>query len=152
MGLLRVKTVLLLAACAVLAMAIATTIFAERLTNADNFTSPHTISPVNTQGRERLADEASTNTQVVLFALQAEGFEPTEMQLSPGEYLFVVTNRSGLDEVNVRLVRENGQQMIADKVGLKGKELKRRLHLAPGTYRLTETDHPDWACTIVVSE
>jgi hypothetical protein len=154
MGLVRVKTVLLLATCAIVAMVIATSIFAERLNNIENATFDKTISvsPGITQGSERLADEAPSNIQVVLLSLRPEGFEPTEMQLPLGDYLFVVRNRTGLDEVNVRLAGESGQPMLAAKVGLRRQDLKQRLHLALGTYRLTEKDHPDWTCTIVVRQ
>ena len=153
MGFVRVKSLLFLATCAIVAMVIATSIFAKRLSNAETATFDKTISvpPVNTQGSERLADEAPANIQVVLLALRPEGFEPSELQLTPGEYLFVVKNRTGLDEINVRLARENGQPMLAGKSGLRRQDLKQRLHLTPGTYRLTETDHPDWTSTIVVS-
>jgi hypothetical protein len=154
MGFVRVKTVLFLAACAVIATAITTTIFAKRSTTAENVISSKTISvaPVEVQESQKLPDEAPSEIQVVLFALRTEGFEPTEMQLRPGEYLFVMRNRTGLDEVNVRLLSERGQQMLAAKVGLRRQDLKQRLHLTPGTYRLTETDHPDWTSTIIVRQ
>jgi hypothetical protein len=155
MGLVRVKTLLLLLiAAAVIATAITTTNFAGHLTAAENVTGtkPDPHLAVNIPGKESFADEAPSNIQVVLFALHAEGFEPAEMQLPAGEYLFVVRNRTGLDEVNVRLVSENSQQMLAARVGLRRQDLKRRLHLEPGTYRLTETDHPDWTCTLVISQ
>lgn len=153
MGLVRVKTLLLLlTGSALIATAITTTNFAGRLTRAENVTGtkPDPHAAPNTQEKGSFGNEAPASIQVVLLALRPEGFEPAEMQLPAGEYLFVVKNRTGLDEVNVRLIKANIHSLLAARVGSGGKDVKQRLHLAQGTYRLTETDHPDWTCTIVV--
>ncbi len=95
-------------------------------------------------------DEAPSDIRVVLLALRSEGFEPQEIQLAAGEYLFVVRNRTGLDEVNVRLLREANQQLATAKVRARQRDWKQRLQLTPGTYVLTESGHPEWSCRIVV--
>lgn len=110
--------------------------------------APATIDMVQVQ--ESLAGEASSDIQVVLLALQAEGFEPAEIRLSPGEYLFVVRNRSGQDETDVRLARENGEPLGHAKVRARRSDWKQRLKLTPGVYLLRETSHPEWTCRIVV--
>jgi hypothetical protein len=154
MSLVRAKTILLfVTVCAVISMVITTTNFAGRSTSEEGV-PPIQISNLSSgviHGNEKQTNEGSSNIQVVLLALRPEGFEPAEMQLPQGNYLFVVKNRTGLDEVNVRLVNENSQQILTAKVGSRGRDLKHRIEVAPGTYRLSETDHPDWTCTIVVT-
>jgi hypothetical protein len=112
-------------------------------TNVPSETSP----PV----QERLTDEAPADIQVVLLALRSDGFEPAEIKLAAGEYLFVVRNRSGLDEVNVRLFRGNSEQLRSGKVGARRNDWKQRIQLTPGNYVLTETGHPEWTCRIEVT-
>lgn len=106
----------------------------------------------NTQAIDNVGNEAPSHIQVILLTLRAEGFEPAEMPLPAGEYLLVVKNRSGLDEVDVRLVRENGEHMGQTKVGARNKDWKQRLKLKAGTYLLSEVNHPDWASRIVVDK
>jgi hypothetical protein len=98
------------------------------------------------------SDETPADIQVVLVTLRADGFEPAELQLPAGEYLLVVRNRTGLDEVNVSLVRENGQHLGQSKVGARQKDWKQRFKLTPGTYLLNETNHPDWTTRVVVDK
>ena len=88
----------------------------------------------------------------MLVALRPEGFEPAEIELSAGEYLFVVRNRTGLDEINVRLQRENGEPLGQGKIEARRKDWKQRLKLTPGTYILSEDSHSDWHCRIVVGK
>lgn len=95
-------------------------------------------------------EEANRDIKVVLLTLRPEGFEPQEMQLSAGEYLLIAKNRTGLDELNLRLARDNGEHVSQAKVGARRKDWKQRLKLSPGTYRLTESSHPEWSCRIVV--
>jgi hypothetical protein len=155
MGFVRIKILLWLAtAGAVIATAVTPTNFAGRSTNPENFASTKTthVSAIDSQESDRAGDEAPSRIQVVLVALRPEGFEPAEMRLSSGEYLFVVRNRTGLDEVNVHLTSQSSQQLLTARVGASRQALKRRLQLTSGTYHLTEADHPEWTCTIVVRQ
>ena len=95
------------------------------------------------------SDEATSDIKVVLVNLRPEGCEPEELQLSAGEYLFIARNRTGLDELNLRLIREN-QQIAGGKIPALRKDWKQRLKLTPGTYQLTESTQPEWICRIVV--
>jgi Na+-transporting methylmalonyl-CoA/oxaloacetate decarboxylase gamma subunit len=134
--------ILLIAVISVTAKLVRTSIDSENV-------SPATIEPVKTA---QTNDEAPANIQVVLLTLRSEGFEPAELQLAAGEYLLVVRNRTGLDEVDVSLVRENGQHLGQSKVGARQKDWKQRLKLTPGTYLLNETNHPDWTLRVVVDK
>ena len=114
-------------------------------------TSASFRSETDAQGNERVTDEAPSNIQVVLITLRSEGFEPTEMRLPSGEYLVIVRNRTGLASVNVQLQREAGERLGTATVGARQRDWKQRTRLTPGVYLLSETDHPDWTCRIVVA-
>ena len=113
--------------------------------------TPAIYSDTTPQASDRAADEAPLGIQVVLITLRPEGFEPVEMQIAPGEYLFVVRNRTGLDEVSTQLMRENGEHLGQANIGARRRDWKQRLKLTPGTYLLSEADHPDVTCRIVVT-
>lgn len=143
---------LLISAILFIAAATTTAEFIEASNSANNVTQlsaqPTTVEPVRIG---QTSDEASADVKVVLLTLRGEGFEPAEMQLAAGEYLLVVRNRSGLKEVNVRLVRDNSELLGQAKVGARHRDWKPRLRLTPGTYVLAETNYPEWSMRIVVN-
>jgi hypothetical protein len=85
-------------------------------------------------------------------ALLPQGFDSSEMQLDPGEYLFIIGNRTGLKEVNFRLERDGKEQLAGAKVSGRRINSKQRLNLTPGTYLVTADENPDWICRIVVGQ
>ncbi len=107
------------------------------------------IPPVDIPSNLGQSDEVGPEFKLVLLALLPHGFETSEMQLDAGEYRFIVGNRTGLKEVNVRIDHE-GQQLAAATVGGRPRDLKQRLRLTPGNYLISADDNPDWTCRIVV--
>ena len=131
--------------------AVFTTLVVGLATTANGVTTSVTAhSSTKAQRAEQVDDETPSNIKVVLLALRSDGFEPTEIQLAAGEYMLVIRNRTGLADVNVRLQREAGERLGQATVGSKQRDWKRRTTLTPGVYLLTESDHPDWICRIVV--
>lgn len=110
----------------------------------------NTIAPVEIPSMQSQSDEAGPELKLVLLALQPEGFDSSEMQLVPGEYLFIIGNRTGLKEVSVRLEREGEGRVAAAAVGGRQRDWKNRLKLTPGTYIVTANDNPNWICRITV--
>jgi hypothetical protein len=160
---MRVKKALLLSA-AILALAIGstTTHFARRKAKAEEPTPAATTTPATPQSasleeaplsqsdQARSDSEASSDIKVVLLALRPEGFEPETLELPAGEYLFVIRNRSGLDEINLRLTRGDTEHFREGRVPGRRRDWKQRVQLSAGTYRVTETGHQNWTCRIVV--
>lgn len=136
------KVVLILGAIILLAIVSTASHLARHRENVENVIAPITIP---TQ-----SDEANSDIKLVLLALRPEGFETNEMQLDAGEYLFIIGNRTGLRDVNVRLDREGNERVAAATVGGRHRDLKQRLKLTPGTYLVTANDNPEWTCRIVV--
>ena len=108
------------------------------------------IAPVEIPSIQRQSDEAGPEVRLVLLALRPEGFDSSEMQLDPGEYLLIIGNRTGLTEVSVRLEREGNGRVAAAAVGGRQRDWKKRFKLTPGTYVVTANDNPDWTCRITV--
>lgn len=150
------KAVLIFGAILVLAIVSINARFASRNANLETVSAlPTTTSSspskqVATSAIVDQSDEAGPDVKLVLLALRPEGFDSNEMQLTAGEYLFMISNRTGLDEVNVRLHREGKERMAAGTVRGRRKEWKQRLKLTSGTYLVTVDGNPDWTCRIVV--
>jgi len=141
------KAILILAAVLLLGVGATTSRFAgssEKLEAAVD-----AIPPVDISSNLGQSDEAGPEIKLVLLGITPLGFDSNEMQLDAGEYLFIVGNRTGLREVNVRLDREAKQRMAAATVRGRG-NWKQRLKLTPGTYVVSVDDNPNWICRIVV--
>jgi hypothetical protein len=86
-----------------------------------------------------------------IVTIRPTGFEPAAITRPQGEFLLVINNRSGLEEVTWRLDREAGGNLREVKIH-DGKLRSGNFEdLPPGRYVLTEANHPDWICHITVT-
>jgi hypothetical protein len=65
--------------------------------------------------------------------------------------MVAIDNRSGLEEVRLRLDREGGVRLVEVTVNRKRLDWRRKLNLPPGRYRLTEANHSEWLCEITIT-
>ena len=146
------KAVLIAAAVLLLVGVAAQFHFAGRNANAvDGLPAvAEVIPPVDIPSSLVQSDEVGPDFKLVLLALLPHGFETNELQLDAGEYRFIIGNRTGLKEVNVRIEREGQEQLAAATLGGRQRDLKQRLNLTPGNYLISAGDNPDWTCRIVV--
>ena len=142
------KTLCLLASVVLLVVAVTNAQFIRRYTALE--TAANAIAPVAIPSSLDQLQEAGPEVKLILLGLRPEGFETKEMQLDPGEYLFIIGNRTGLQNVNVRLDRDGNERIDAAAVGGRQRDWKKRLKLSSGVYVLTANDNPDWICRIVV--
>ena len=80
--------------------------------------------------------------------LTSSGFTPNEVQHAPGTFAIAVENSALSGEYTLRLKAEDGTILQEFRVQ-KGSSAW-TVTLQTGTYTLTETDHPQWTCRIVV--
>lgn len=142
------KALVILATVLLLVVAVNNSRFMGRSTEVDN--TANAIAPVAIPSEQAQSDEAAPGVKLVLLALWPEGFEKAEMQLDPGEYLFIVGNRTGRKAVNVRLEREGNERVAEAAVGGRQGNWKQRLKLTTGTYIVIADDNPGWICRITV--
>jgi hypothetical protein len=102
-----------------------------------------TSPPQNRYGKERVETE--------LVTILPTGFNPSAITRPHGRFLILIDNRSGLEEVNVKLDRVGGHTLRAVR-RMKDQLIWRQIEdLPPGEYLLTEGDHPDWVCRIKIT-
>ena len=87
---------------------------------------------------------------VEMISVGPERFQPAELARPSGRFQLAVNNRSGLEELSLQLIREDGKLVQHARVNRKQPNWRSVVNLSAGTYRLTETSHPDWICTIVI--
>ncbi len=80
--------------------------------------------------------------------LTSSGFTPSELQHAPGRFAIAVENSTLSGEYTLRLKAEDGT-VLSELQVQKGSSAW-TVNLQTGTYTLTEADHPQWTCRIVV--
>jgi hypothetical protein len=108
------------------------------------------IPPVEIPSNLAQSDEVAPDFKLVLLALLPHGFETSEMELVAGEYTFIIGNRTGLKEVDLRLDREGQQRISAATLGGRQRDWKQRLKLTAGTYIVSANNNPEWTCRVEV--
>lgn len=113
---------------------------------------PSAGSPVAAAPPARQDGAGQDESEAEVIVLLPGGFEPTEVTRPHGRFLLVVNNRTGLEQVELRLERESGGGRLHE-VRLSEGRLRSKQYedLTPGTYLLTEADHPDWLCRITIT-
>lgn len=83
--------------------------------------------------------------------IRHNGFDPEEITRPAGQVMMAIDNRSGLEEIRLRVDREGGQRLVEVTVSRNKLDWRKKINLPPGRYRLTEANHPDWLCEIIVT-
>lgn len=103
--------------------------------------APLLISDPNAGARQGGRDE-------LRFDLTSNGFTPNEARHAAGRFAIAVENSALSGEYTLRLKAEDGTVLNEFQVQ-KGSSAW-TVTLQTGTYSLTETDHPQWTCRIVI--
>jgi hypothetical protein len=90
-----------------------------------------------------------SNVHGLIFAIRPTGFDPPQIELVNGTYLFIVQNRCGIRDLTFRLEREAGAKL--HEVHDQKLQWKKQFDLNPGTYVLSVADHPEWRSVITVN-
>ena len=80
--------------------------------------------------------------------LTSNGFAPTEVQHAPGRFAIAVENKTLSGEYTLRLKAEDGT-VVSELQVQKGSSAW-TVDLQTGNYTLTEADHPQWTCRIIL--
>lgn len=136
-------------------LAIVLVIASIALTGRSMFSSP-TVSNASGSHFENertvpIAVSDQTRIKVELITIRPAGFDPTEITLTDGHFRIAVDNKSGLDEVTLRLTREGGARVRGLRLSPEQHKWREKIVLPPGSYLLTAVGHPNWLCRITVT-
>ena len=93
----------------------------------------------------------SGRAEAELLVLRSDGFKPSEITRPPGRFLLALQNHSSAEEISLVLKQESGASMREVRLAKGQSKSKEILELPPGRYVLTEVNHPEWICTIVIT-
>lgn len=91
-----------------------------------------------------------TDREVQVVDLGRSGFAPKEIRRPPGKHYLMVRNRTGLDNIDLRLERDKGEKLKQVPLNKHNRNSLDLIELTPGTYNLTEANHPSWILRITV--
>jgi hypothetical protein len=135
----------ILAALSVVAASTVTVPFTGRTANSRSVVirNPPTVV-------ERATIPQSENVpQVVSLQVTPSGFEPRETIAPKGKFLILLQNRTGRRDLEFWLARENEGRVAKSEP--QKRDWKAHVQLAPGTYIIGETNHPEWQSIIRVT-
>ncbi len=96
--------------------------------------------------------QQATRVETELVTIHPYGFDQSEITRPAGRFFLVVDDRSGLESVSLDIRAE------ASSSALRGVSFSREqtdwdelFDLQPGSYLLTEANHPDWVCHLTIT-
>ena len=105
------------------------------------------IATVSSISDSRVIAQQGTRDEVRV-ELTSNGFTPNEVQHAPGRFAIAVENSTLSGEYTLRLKAADGT--ILNEFHVQKGSSAWTVNLQTGTYTLTEADHPQWTCRIVV--
>ena len=100
--------------------------------------------------RTLLSPPPTTPIGSVLITVRQNGFEPSEIMRTAGRVFLIVQNRSGFQNVQLRLDPSEGPRLYDVAVPRSMLDWVQVVDLQRGDYTLTDAYHPDWSCKIGV--
>src|SRR5215207_2646259 len=79
-----------------------------------------------------------------LITIEPHGFEPAEIVRPRGRFLLSIDNRSGLEDIQLRLERADGGRVPALELRNRRLSWREDVDLPPGQYVIRETNQRDW--------
>ena len=114
----------------------------------NQFVNDSTIAPTNLVHTVR-PQGASGQTELV--TITQRGFEPTEFTRPAGRFLFGINNRTQLSDLTFQLVNRAGVVLVEERV-VRLRVWRKVLDLPAGRYVVGVVGHPEWRCTITISQ
>jgi hypothetical protein len=103
--------------------------------------SPVQVVAVEAQGSQLEAE---------LITLTPSGFEPSKVLRSTGPFLLAINNQTGLEDLSLRLERQNGAQEQEVRFQSGRVRWRQRVNPPAGNYSLRVVGHDDWVCRITI--
>ena len=97
-----------------------------------------------------LLNQKQVRVETELITLHQTGFEPNEIRRPRGAFILGVDNRSGIESIEFRLMRADGQPVNALRNARRKTSWRDVVDLAPGEYLLSEANHSDWTCKVTI--
>ena len=88
--------------------------------------------------------------EVEVVEITPDGFEPQQLERTAGPFILSVTNRSGIDSLNIQINNEQQGRFREKSLPLITPYWRERINPPPGKYVITEENHPEWTLTFII--
>jgi hypothetical protein len=88
--------------------------------------------------------------EVEVVNISPDGFEPQEIERKAGPFLLSVSNRSGIDSLNIKIETEQHGRFREKSLPLETPYWREVIDPPPGRYVITEANHPEWTLTFII--
>lgn len=89
-------------------------------------------------------------TEVVLTTLTSSGFTPAAVTHGAGSFQIVIQNKSNVPTLDLRLNGEASSRWQRQNTLGEVQGWVATVELEAGTYTITEAQHPEWVCRLIV--
>lgn len=117
-------------------------------------TGPDPAATADQPGETRQSIPNPARLESERITVRPTGFEPAEITRPAGRVLLAVNDRSGLGALTLRLDAGPGVRLREVRVpqDTRGRhEWRQVVNFPPGTYVVTEANHPGWVCRITIT-
>jgi hypothetical protein len=95
--------------------------------------------------------QKSARLESEIVTVTPAGFEPAEITRPRGRFLLGVDNRSGLEDIQLRLERVDGSRVPVVEARKRRLSWREEVELPPGRYVIRESNHREWNCLITIT-
>jgi hypothetical protein len=89
--------------------------------------------------------------EVELITITPDGFFPSAITRSSGQFIIAYDNRSGSDDLNIRLASQSNSLVHQLVVPLSKNPWLGEFNLPAGKYLISEATHPGWSCVLTIN-
>jgi hypothetical protein len=98
-----------------------------------------------------LVQDTQRRVEAELITIQPNGFEPSEISRPKGRFLLGIDNRSGSEQIQLRLELTDGARVPALESRNRRLSWREEVDFPPGQYVIKEMNHPEWSCLITIT-
>lgn len=120
-------------------------------TKAERIVSPSEAEIITTASPQSGSTQEE-RVEAEVITIRPTGFEPGEIVRPKGRVLLVINNSAGLGEVVLQLERESGAKIQRVRASRRKQNFRKVIEFTPGSYTLTEANHPGWVCRITITD
>lgn len=96
-------------------------------------------------------DSNEQRLEAEVITLNPSGFEPSEITRPAGPFILALHNRSGLEQLMLRIDTTSGPRMREIRMQWEKSDWSDVVELPVGSYTVTEPNNPDWVLRLTIT-
>ena len=113
--------------------------------------SPRSTKKLFRAASKPTQDSDNRRLEAELITLHPTGFEPSEITRPPGPFILAFQNRSGLEQLMLRIEKSSGPRVREVQIHWENSDWSDVIELPVGSYTVTEANNPDWVLRLTIT-